>query len=204
MKCRGLLSYAAPKADNLYSAIFATKNPMEHVKGLFACLLRNEIANFNDIEPQNGSIIHNAQQRDLNVGSYATLRTQRKKLNSRLNDFCRAQIGDKYGMRFDGVDLTDILPPDELAEALNSVINARSEADRLYAHSESECEQRILSAEKGLTIAKARAKAVEAEITVMGEQLEEIQLNANLHDYLVRRRTEVYSDARASYIRRKS
>lgn len=186
-----------PIADQLYNMLFAMKRPTEHVTGLFTCLLRNEIANFDAAETA-------VKTRTVNVGSYAVLRSQRQKLNQRINEFCRDQIGDKYGVRFDGVDLTDILPPDELAVALNSVFNAHSEAQKLYAQTESECEQRILSAEKGLTIAKAKASAVEAEIATMGDMLEEVQLNQNLRDYVERRKAEVYGESRVSYVRRKS
>jgi regulator of protease activity HflC (stomatin/prohibitin superfamily) len=107
-------------------------------------------------------------------------------------------------VRFDGVDLTDILPPEELAQSLNSVMNAQSEAQRILAQTEAECEQRMLAARKGLAIARARARAVEDEIGTMANLLADLQRNGTLDLYVERRRHEVLSESRISYIKRPS
>ena len=68
--------------------------PLEHITGLFTCLLRNEIANFR-VEPDA------ARQRALRPrdgGSYALIRRERKQLNARIEEFCRTQIGNRYGV----------------------------------------------------------------------------------------------------------
>lgn len=178
-----------PSKDQLYHYLFALERPVEHIKGLFICLLRNEIANFDQED-----------SKDHQVGSYAFIRQKRKQLNQKIEDFCRMQIGDRYGIRFDGVDLTDILPPDDLAEALNGVINAQSEADKHYAYKENECKQRVLAAEKGLEIAKAKSQATEKEILTMSKILLELQDKEMLHLYISRRKTEVFSDSKTSFI----
>ncbi|MBP6217433.1 MAG: hypothetical protein KA436_02475 [Oligoflexales bacterium] len=192
-----------PVKEDLYNFLFSIEKPIEHVKGLFICLLRNEIANFD----QNDTLELAGRQSDrlsqhTSVGSYAAIRRERTLLNHRIRDFCRLWIGDRYGIRFDGVDLTDILPPDELAHALNGVINAQSEAQKLYAQKEGESEQRFLAAKKGLSIAKMKAKAVEEEIQTMAKILVELEENKTLDLYLERRRAEVYSDARTSFMMR--
>ena len=46
-----------------------------------------------------------------------------------------------YGFQFEGLDIIDILPPEELAQALNAVIHAQSEAEKNFAIKEAECEQ---------------------------------------------------------------
>jgi regulator of protease activity HflC (stomatin/prohibitin superfamily) len=193
-----------PQVDHLHHYLFSMERPVEHVKGLFTCLLRNEIANFDQKEPS--SLVDKKQPylQAVRVGSYAAIRRERRLLNQHIQEFCRAQIGDRYGVRFNGVDLTDILPPEELAQSLNSVMNAQSEAQRLLAQTEAECEQRILSARKGLAIARARGRAVEDEIGTMAGLLADLQRNGTLDLYIERRRGEVLSDSRISYIKRPS
>jgi regulator of protease activity HflC (stomatin/prohibitin superfamily) len=194
-----------PQAAHLHHYLFSMERPVEHVKGLFTCLLRNEIANFDQNEPT--SKLDLKQQpflQAVRVGSYAAIRRERRLLNQHIQEFCRMQIGDRYGVRFDGVDLTDILPPEELAQSLNSVMNAQSEAQRLLAQTEAECEQRILASRKGLAIARARSRAVEDEIGTMANLLADLQRNGTLDLYIERRRHEVLSESRISYIKRPS
>jgi regulator of protease activity HflC (stomatin/prohibitin superfamily) len=193
-----------PLEDHLYHYLFSMERPIEHVKGLFICLLRNEIANFDQQDTRTDKEALVPYLPNVRVGSYAAIRRERRLLNQHIQEFCKTQIGDRYGVRFDGVDLTDILPPDELAHALNGVMNAQSEAQRLLAQTEAECEQRMLAANKGLAIARARAKAVEDEIGTMAGLLTELQRNGTLDLYIDRRRGEVYADARLSYMKRPS
>jgi regulator of protease activity HflC (stomatin/prohibitin superfamily) len=181
------------------------ERPVEHVKGLFTCLLRNEIANFDQKEVAvNKDLKPQSYLPAVRVGSYASIRRERRLLNQHIQEFCREQIGNRYGVRFDGVDLTDILPPEELAQSLNSVMNAQSEAQRLLTQTEAECEQRILAARKGLAIARARGRAVEDEIGTMAGLLADLQRNGTLDLYIERRRGEVLADSRISYIKRPS
>jgi regulator of protease activity HflC (stomatin/prohibitin superfamily) len=193
-----------PEALHLHHYLFSMERPVEHVKGLFTCLLRNEIANFDQKEETTKDVKPQSYLPAVRVGSYAAIRRERRLLNQHIQEFCRAQIGNRYGVRFDGVDLTDILPPEELAQSLNSVMNAQSEAQRLLAQTEAECEQRILSARKGLAIARARGRAVEDEIGTMAGLLADLQRNGTLDLYVERRRGEVLADSRISYIKRPS
>lgn len=178
-----------PVEDELEHFLFDLKNPHEHITGLFTSLLRNEIANF---RPEGGTD---------DGGAYAAIRRARGVLNRRIEDFCRTQIGRRYGVQFNAVDLTDILPPDELAEALNAVINAQTEAESLYAHAEAESQQRVVAAERGVEIAKAKGVAVEREIAKLGSYLEQLEADGTLPDYIARRRSEVISQAKTLYMR---
>lgn len=193
-----------PLIHDLYSFLFSVERPAEHIKGLFICLLHQEIGCFENKKPvlkeNNPSTFHLST--NTQVGSYAAIRSERGMLNKNIQEFCRSQIADCYGIRFEGVDVTDILPPDELAQALNAVINAQSEAQRLYAQTEAECEQKIMAAKKGISIAKAKAKATEEDIGKIAQILSELQNNGTLELYIDRRNVEVFSESRISYVKR--
>jgi regulator of protease activity HflC (stomatin/prohibitin superfamily) len=190
LRLDSILRYA-PVDGALDKYLFGLRAPIDHVTGLFTCLLRNEIANFRP-----------AAENDDSVGSYALIRRERRELNRRIEDFCAQKIGERYGVRFHAVDLVDILPPDELAHALNAVIQARSEADAAYARAESETQQRTLAAARGVEIARARAAAVETEIETLARFLQELEDRETLPLYVARRRAEVTSEARALYLKR--
>jgi regulator of protease activity HflC (stomatin/prohibitin superfamily) len=177
-----------PVQNELYEFLFGLERPLEHITGLFTCLLRNEIANFRGNEPRDN-------------GSYALIRRERKLLNERIESFCRSKIDDRYGVRFNAVDLADILPPDELADALNAVIQARSEADAQLHRAEAECRQRILAAERGVKIAEARARAIETEVLKLGSFLDELDQRGVLEAYVLRRRSEVTSESRTLFFK---
>lgn len=182
-----------PVPSALEHFLFDLKSPHEHITGLFTCLLRNEIANFrSDADP--GSL-------EATGGAYAQIRRQRAQLNARIETFCQDQIGHRYGVQFNAVDLTDILPPDELAEALNAVINAQTEAESLYAHAEAETQQEVVAAERGVEIAKARGEATEREIDTLASFLEELDREGTLDEYVKRRRMEVLSQSKTLYMR---
>lgn len=181
-----------PVEAELHHFLFGLRSPMDHVTGLFTCLLRNEIANFRAPVPSPA---------DEEAGSYALIRRERRLLNQRIEDFCRTQIGERYGVRFNAVDLTDILPPDELADALNAVIQSRAEADAMYARAQSECQQQVLASERGVEIAKARAKAVETEIDALAGFLRELDEKGTLQMYVDRRRAEVLAESKTFYLK---
>jgi len=188
-----------PLKSNIYSFLFSLEKPLEHIKGLFVCLLHKEIGSFESSKPKTEI---NTIKLNNQISSYASIRSDRGVLNKKILDYCKNKITDNYGIQFNGVDITDILPPDELADALNAVINAQSEAQRLFALTEAECEQKILSAQKGISIAKAKAKATEEDIKKITEILETLQMNGTLGLYLERRSCEVFSDSKFSYIKR--
>jgi regulator of protease activity HflC (stomatin/prohibitin superfamily) len=183
----------APVKEDLHHFLFDLEEPLEHVKELFTCLLRNEIANF---RAPDGTPV-----RDVPGGSYAILRRERRRLNDDIEAFCHGEIGAHYGVRFNGVDLADILPPDELAEALNAMFQAQSEAEALLARAEAEREQRLLAARKGVEIARQNARAAEEEILGLAVFLRALDLEGTLDDYVRRRRVEVLSECGALYLK---
>jgi regulator of protease activity HflC (stomatin/prohibitin superfamily) len=194
-----------PVEKELYEFLFGLERPLDHIRGLFTCLLRNEIANFRGaIEATHSQSL--AQRFDFaqQAGSYALIRRERKLLNERIESFCKEQIDDRYGVHFNAVDLADILPPDELADALNAVIQSNSEAEALLFRAEGECQQRILAAERGVNIAKARSGAIEVEIRKLAGYLAELEDKGVLDSYVARRRSEVLGESRALFLKEPS
>jgi regulator of protease activity HflC (stomatin/prohibitin superfamily) len=194
-----------PVEKELYEFLFGLERPLDHIRGLFTCLLRNEIANFRGAsDPTKSQSL--AQRFDFaqQAGSYALIRRERKLLNERIESFCKQQIDDRYGVHFNAVDLADILPPDELADALNAVIQSNSEAEALLFRAEGECQQRILAAERGVSIARARSAAVEVEIRKLASYLAELEDKAVLDSYVARRKHEVLGESRALFLKEPS
>jgi regulator of protease activity HflC (stomatin/prohibitin superfamily) len=191
-----------PVPAELEHFLFGLKNPHEHITGLFTSLLRNEIANFHPPANANGEVIQDSIE--ATGGAYAQIRRERALLNQRIEEFCRTQIGSRYGVQFNAVDLTDILPPDELANALNTVINTQTEAESLYAHAEADTRQQVVAAEHGVEIAKARGLATELEINTLGDVLARLDAEGTLADYVGRRRAEVISQSKTLYMRSSS
>ena len=195
-----------PVKEELYEFLFGLERPLDHITGLFTCLLRNEIANFrgrDDIRVKVGTNESLTMRFDFarQAGSYALIRRERRLLNEHIETFCRQRIDDRYGVRFNAVDLADILPPDELADALNAVIQAHSEADAHLHRAEGECQQRILAAERGVAIATARSRAIEIEIQKLASYLEDLDRSGVLGAYVARRRLEVTSESRTLFLK---
>lgn len=183
-----------PLEKHLYSYMFDLKNPMEHIKELFTCLIRNEIANF-----RNSKVDGDCREF---VGSYAELRRDRNHFNFLLEDFCQKQIGSFYGVKFNAVDLIDILPPPELESALNAIQNAKTEAQTIYSRAEADSRQRIAAAEQGVEIAKIRAQAAAKEIQTIAGVLAQLLDQGSLNHYLQHRRTELMTDSRLTFVKR--
>lgn len=194
-----------PVKSDLYEFVFGLERPLDHITGLFTCLLRNEIANFRGQEttatPEKSDALAARFDFAGEAGSYALIRQRRKLLNERIESFCQRRIDHRYGVHFNAVDLADILPPDELADALNAVFQARSEAEAHLHRAEAECQQRILSAERGLAIAAARAQAIELEIRKLCTFLVDLDDKDVLDDYVARRRAEVMSESRTLFLK---
>jgi regulator of protease activity HflC (stomatin/prohibitin superfamily) len=203
LRLDSMLRYVPVESD-LEEFLFGMKSPQDHITGLFTCLLRNEIANFRHSSGRPS--VNDTARLELaeQAGSYALIRRERTLLNKRIAEFSRNQIGSRYGVSFNAVDLTDILPPDELADALNAVINAHTEAEARYFRAEGDCQQRVMSAERGVAIARARAEAVETEIRKLGGFLGQLADKRTLGPYVARRRSEVLSEARALYLKEPS
>lgn len=198
-----------PVEEVLYEHLFGVERPLEHITGLFTCLLRNEIANFRGPTRAIGDGDQDEDAAALSArfdfagqaGSYALIRRDRKLLNDRIQQFCHAKIDNRYGVRFVAVDLADILPPDELADALNAVMQAQSESEARLFRAEGECQQRILASERGVRIARTRANAIEIEINGLAGFLEDLEARGVLGAYVARRRAEVTSESRALFLK---
>lgn len=201
-----------PVEEGLSRFLFELRAPLEHITHLFTCLLRNAIANFAPSErppvitesATTGTPVSAALAAVSSLdsgGSYAVIRRERRRLNAEIEMLARERIGDRYGVRFSAVDLTDILPPDELADALNAVMQARADADARYFRAEADCRQRVLAAHRGVEIAARRAEAHETEIRTLGAALGELEQAGSLADYVSRRRAEVLAEARTLYLK---
>lgn len=194
IRLQSMLRYA-PQRDGISKYLFGLHHRKEHVAGLFSSLLRNEIANVK------GPVLKadlKTLTEDLG-GSFALVRRDRKLLNDRIGEFAKKELGD-YGVHFEAVDITDIHPPDELADALNAVMSARAEAESMRFRGQSDCAQKVLAAEQGVEIARTRASAVEAEIDELALHLEQLDKAGVLDAYLSRRRAEVMSESRTVYL----
>lgn len=66
---------------------------------------------------------------------------------------------------------------------------------------EGECQQRILAAERGVDIARARAAAVGLEIKKLAGYLAELEAKGVLDAYVARRRSEVLGESRAVFLK---
>lgn len=185
-----------PNRDRLDQFLFGLQRPLEHIATLFTCLLRNELANVQQASPQTAV----AEPLPHESGSYALIRRERSLLTTRIADFCKTRIGDEHGVDFRAVDLTDLLPPDELRDALNAVMQARSAAEAHLYRAESECRQRVLEARQGVAIASARAQAAADELTHLGKALATLDEQGVLADYVRRRKAEVLAEARLLYV----
>ncbi len=174
--------------------LFELRAPIEHITHLFTCLLRNTIANFDARAQQTADPLDQG-------GAYAVIRRERHRLNKEIEQMAREEIGDRYGVRFSAVDMTDILPPDELADALNAVIYARTDAEAHYFRAEADCRQRVIGAERGISIATRRAEAIETEIRTLGAALAGLEREGTLDDYVERRRAEVLAESRTLYLK---
>lgn len=195
----------APLNDKLEHYLFGLARPREHMVGIFTCLLRNEVANFR-VPPREGvyglSTLNTAEKLiSDSLGAYALIRRERRTLNERVTSFGKRLVGDHFGVRLEAIDVMNFEPPDELRESLNTVMQAKSEIDAALFRAEGDCQQRLLAAQKGVEIAKERARAIEVEMVAMGAALAELARNQVLDDYVARRRAEVLSESRHVYVR---
>ncbi len=189
----------SPDPAGLERFLFGLARPVEHINGLFACRLRGEIANLSRPTVNNAPLALPDDVHEV-AGSYGLVRRERNLLNQRLAAATKKQLGEVYGVSFSAVDLIDILPPDELADALNAVMNARSEADSARFRAESESSQQIIAAEQGVEIAKTQAHAVQLEMGTLGRHLGQLDRDGVLGLYVERRKAEILSESRTLYV----
>ena len=122
--------------------------------------------------------------------------------HARIAEFCRDHLGDQYGIEFRAVDLTDMLPPDELADALNAVMRARNEAQANYARAEAKAASscyRPVAASRSPAPAPAPWRRRSASLPGTSPRCTR---TTPLDLYVKRRRAEVYSESRTVFVRR--
>lgn len=185
-----ILRYA-PNLEDLDKLLFELHSPEPHISSLFSCVLRNEIAN----------VTQQSESQTADLGSYARLRHERGLLSERLADFYRTKIGRRYGVEFRAADVTQILPPDELADALNAMMQAQAAADTALYRAESETQRKVLAAEQGVAIARARAAAAAEEVTTLGNELTHLAQAGVLEAYVQRRRSEILAESKLVYMK---
>jgi len=181
----------APLEQDLYAYEFDMSAPKEHITALFSCLLRSQIASFSGEDTPSGP-----------SGSYAVMRRERPRLTREMIDFSSKEIGATYGVELVAVDLADILPPEELDEALNAAMHAHTEADRAYARAEADAQRRVIAAQHGVEIAATKAQAAEREMLTLAGRLAELDREGTLSLYVARRQAEVLSQSRTHFVRR--
>jgi regulator of protease activity HflC (stomatin/prohibitin superfamily) len=173
-------------SEKYHSFVFGLRRPMEHVRELFRCLLRNEIANVSSNDE----------------GAYSNVRKQMATLNRDIQRACDSGVQGHYGIELRSVDIVDVLPPHELARALNAIEKTRADVSALYMRALADSEQRVEAARQGVKIALMRSEGTAREIAVIGEALEELERAGTLDEYVEQRRVEVFSDAKLSMVRR--
>lgn len=167
--------------------VFGIKRPLSHLREVFRSLISSEIGRFGTGLTEEGS--------------YSEIRKQRQFLHAAVqNDFQRV-IDAKYGIQFKAAEISEILPPAELAQALNSVQKVEAENRTLVARIQADCEQRIQAAKHGVYISEVKAEAVETEIEIIGAALSTLQGQDVLGDYLKRRRDEATSNSKTLYLK---
>lgn len=92
-------------------------------------------------------------------------------------------------------------PPDELRDALNTVVQAKSDVDAALFRSEGECQQRLLAAQKGVGVRTASTRHRSRNGSARIEARRAEKHNQVLDDYVARRRAEVLSESRHVYVR---
>lgn len=183
-----------PLAERAYSYLFELKNPMQHVRDTFICIIRNEIANFGPASAAN--------KEDDILGSYHLIRRDRYRLNEHVDKACQAQLGAAHGIQFCGVDLIDIVPPQELETSLNGIQNAKAEAETLYAKAEADSRQRLAAAERYVGIQKTRAEASAVELAKVAEVITELVNDGNIDQFLDHKKTELFGNSRIVFQQR--
>lgn len=176
------------RPDRFEQYVFGLARPSSHLRELFRSLISSEVAQFGE---------GNAEE-----GSYSELRRRHPELRTRIaNRFAPREFSEKYGIDFVGFDITEILPPADLAQALNSVQKVEAENNTLLHRIRAECEQRIASAEHGVEIAALKAEAAEREIRILGETVAEMEREGQLSSYLQRRRDETAAHSKTLYLK---
>jgi len=172
------------KADHL---LYGIENPMQHIQDFLSCVLRSEIANFGEgLEP--GDV-------------FIQLRNQQPELRTAFEAAASTILSENFGVELLGLDIVDLSPPQELANAMNGVQTARADSESMIARAYALREKKLYSAKKRLEISKKEAMAAELEMTTIGQNLLSLFKNGTLSEYVTRRKDEVYKQSKLSIVK---
>lgn len=169
------------------SILYGVDSPMDQIRSYLSCILRSEIANFgNQYDP--GDV-------------FIQLRNQQNQMRKSFEDAAGNELLKNYGVKLLGLDLVDITPPQELANAMNSVQTARADSESMIARAHAYREKRLYSAKINLEISKKEAEAAEKEMLTIVNNLAVIAKKGTIKDYVNRRILEVYHQSKLSVIK---
>jgi regulator of protease activity HflC (stomatin/prohibitin superfamily) len=175
------------RQDHAEMLLYAIENPMDHIRDYLSCVLRSEIANFGE----------NMEPGDV----FIQLRNQQPVLRAAFESAVKKTLEEGYGVELLGLDLVDLIPPQELANAMNSVQTARADSESMIARANALREKKLYSANKRLEVSKKEAMAAELEMVTVGLNLITLQKNGTLAEYVSRRKDEVYKLSRLSIVK---
>ena len=159
---------------------------------MFSCIIRNEIANFDQKVEGNEDLL----------GAYYMIRRERELLNRRVDSACTEQFAKSCGIQFSGLDLIDILPPHELESALNGIQSAKTSAATMFAKAEADSRQKILAAKENVEIERLRAESMVQELNTIVTHIEGSLKNNTIEKYLTHRRTELLGDSKFIFLQK--
>jgi len=176
-----------PDLEHAEALIYGIENPIGQIRDYLSCVLRSEIANFgNEYDP--GDV-------------FIQLRNQQAKLRAAFELAASDELCKNYGVKLLGLDLVDMTPPQELANAMNSVQTARADSESLIARAHAVREKRVYSAKMRLEVSQKESSAAELEMVTIGEHLQSLSSNGTLKNYVDRRVTEVFKQSKLSIVK---
>lgn len=176
--------------EQLERYLFGVDHAQEHISELFECLARGAIASFGPTE------------RD--PTAFSRLRRDRRELLGELDRVCERTLPDDYGIGFNAVDVSSLSPPKELEEALNAVLQAEATARMQLDQAQAACQQKVIAASEGVSVARQKSQAVHDEMTTLAGFLRELKIQGTLKDYVTHRRSEILNQARTVFVRSES
>ena len=129
------------------------------------------------------------------------MRNQQAKLRAAFELAASDELCKSYGVKLLGLDLVDMTPPQELANAMNSVQTARADSESLIARAHAVREKRVYSAKMRLEVSQKESSAAELEMVTIGEHLQSLSSNGTLKNYVDRRVTEVFKQSKLSIVK---
>lgn len=180
--------YARVKANTKHveKILYTIRDPEAHVLGYLKSIFRNTISNYGkELEPGEVSL---------------KIRTDLTSIDNEIKNQYQSIMNDKYGIEFLGLDIVDMSAPESLNAALNSVQTAEADAEYIIAKALASKEVTIIASQERLRIATTESEAVKKEILSVGEYLHELVRQGKIHDYIERRRTEIFNQSKLTVL----